>query len=220
MVEKQVKMSQSSERVSITTILDLNDHCLREIFKHLNVYDLRAVADVCSRFKQNAEPVFSLQFKDSCFDEGNNPNSDSYFRQLAPVLRNFGMLLNSLHISFIRGSELCQQSPHVAELITKYCGGSLNELKLSLFVLSVDVVQKMQPLLSRLRVLEMFMCTFEPTLLASQMFSSCFELHTLSLSRSEMFCADVTFPKLKSLNLYFNLSETNKDIERFLVSNP
>lgn len=41
-----------------TTILKLNDDCLSEVFKHLDLQSLCAVADVCNRFRQNAKVCF------------------------------------------------------------------------------------------------------------------------------------------------------------------
>lgn len=39
---------------STTAILDMDDDCLREVFGFLEPNDLSVVADVCSRFRENA----------------------------------------------------------------------------------------------------------------------------------------------------------------------
>lgn len=41
----------------------LDDDCLREIFKHLNVVDLSCAAEVCVRFNQHAQEVISTKHK-------------------------------------------------------------------------------------------------------------------------------------------------------------
>lgn len=48
-----------------STILTLNDDCLLEVFQHFNVPDLCSVADVCSRFRQNAKYCFAHSKKDN-----------------------------------------------------------------------------------------------------------------------------------------------------------
>lgn len=47
-------------RASHTIISDLNDDCIAEVFKYLDLKDLCAVADVCRRFRQNALNHFAL----------------------------------------------------------------------------------------------------------------------------------------------------------------
>lgn len=52
-------MDSSSNSTGVsTTLTDLNDDCLLELFKYLGLSDLCAVADVCSRFRQNSTIAF------------------------------------------------------------------------------------------------------------------------------------------------------------------
>lgn len=54
----------ASTSTSNVVILDLDD-CLQEVFKHLDLRDLCTAADVCRRFRQNAQSYFaSPEFKD------------------------------------------------------------------------------------------------------------------------------------------------------------
>lgn len=48
------------------TILNLNDHVLREIFEKLDDSGLINVANVCSNFRWNAQYVFSLRYAQKC----------------------------------------------------------------------------------------------------------------------------------------------------------
>lgn len=41
-----------------TVVFDVNDDCLREVFRHLDLFDLCTVADVCLRFRANAQEYF------------------------------------------------------------------------------------------------------------------------------------------------------------------
>lgn len=56
--------SSVSTSNSDTDILVLNDDCLLEVFNHLDLTDLVSTADVCRRFRQNAQDHFaSPKFK-------------------------------------------------------------------------------------------------------------------------------------------------------------
>lgn len=43
---------QAEMRLSEVSILDLNDDCLREIFRYLNQMDMATVANVCTQFRK------------------------------------------------------------------------------------------------------------------------------------------------------------------------
>lgn len=43
-----------------TSLLDLNDDCLFEVFHHLDLVDLASVGDVCSRLKATTQYYFEL----------------------------------------------------------------------------------------------------------------------------------------------------------------
>lgn len=56
-------MDSTPTSTHFTVILDMNDKCLVEVFKHLKLADLCAVAEVCRRFKKNATTCFELSEK-------------------------------------------------------------------------------------------------------------------------------------------------------------
>lgn len=128
-----------------TTILDLNDHVLLETFRNLGAGDVCAIADVCSTFKRNAQAEFMLWNKNLNFSTSAECNL--HIRQLAPALRNFASSTAVIGISLTPAHR--NQSPHVLKLIIKYCGVSLNELKLECVDFSASMVLKMSRLLSR-----------------------------------------------------------------------
>lgn len=53
--------------LSPTVITDLNDDCLVDVFKYLDLVDLCAVADVCFRFRQNSKRHFARSIKKGLF---------------------------------------------------------------------------------------------------------------------------------------------------------
>lgn len=68
---------------SETTILDLNDDCLREVFNIWGLNELAVVADVCARFREIAKPAAGSKFKKISLNA--HSSRTDYAR-----LRNFG----------------------------------------------------------------------------------------------------------------------------------
>lgn len=183
-----------------TSYLDLNDDVLREIFRNLDADDLCAVADLCSSFKRNAQAEFAQRYKDLRFDTdqhaadyvydadniSNRCNSANTIRfqlkRMALILRNFGLSLTSLDIDLPLELRKRNQSQHVIEMVSIYCGESLKELKLSNLEFSVETVRIMQPLLSGVQVLKLSCIWFDKNAAASEMLSFCSDLRTLEFS--------------------------------------
>lgn len=93
----------------------LNDDCLQEIFRNLSLFDLCSVANVCKKFKQNAEEIFTLKFSNSMvtLDE---------LHVAEHILRSFGTKIKSLSLN----------APHKNALLLMlitYCSGSKCQLE-------------------------------------------------------------------------------------------
>lgn len=226
------KMSYSSpsKRIcigSIKTIDELNDHILREVFKHLSVIDLCAVADVCSIFKRNAKTEISLRFRTKGFETyvGNYSSGDCdkrgiRLRQLPSILRHFGPVLKSFEIGLESSHKHYSQA--VMELINHYCSETLNELTLDGFEFAADFVLKLRPLLSQLQLLKFSDCCWKLNLDVPDSLVVCSKLEKLFIT----FCYDFfpfrvhfTFPKLKSVT-FGKLDIGNKAIENVLAVSP
>lgn len=68
MLELDVRMSRPNEFVQpTTTIEDLDDRLLREVFTCLDEYALACSADVNAKFKRNAHAVISSRYKHKRF---------------------------------------------------------------------------------------------------------------------------------------------------------
>lgn len=113
-------MDSNTASPSKTTIADLNDDCFLEVFKHLDSSDVCAAADVCRRFRLNAQSHFtSPKFRNvflsiQCheYDERLilNPQLDGPLDKadiiytgpqlklisISKVLRNFGAFIKSI----------------------------------------------------------------------------------------------------------------------------
>lgn len=75
---------------SKTNALELIDDCLQDIFGHLDLLDLCTVADVCTRFRENAKLYFAKkEYKDINL---NRAYDEEGMLGLCKVLRNTGPL--------------------------------------------------------------------------------------------------------------------------------
>lgn len=72
-----------------TAMLDLNDDCLMEIFRYLDLVDLYYVTEVCVRFKQCAQSLFPSKLK-TFLIKRSSP------QVLHSIIYNYGELVNEL----------------------------------------------------------------------------------------------------------------------------
>lgn len=199
--------SYSAKRLCIrstTTILELNDDVLSETFKHLNDRNLCVVADVCSTFKRNAQAEFASRYKKKYFILRVSVPAwgPIDFPPSLIAIRNFGRQINNLRI--ILHKPIANRSQTLMELVIERCGETLNGLSLECFHFSASIVPKLRPLLSRLQEISLSSCFWESAAVASDMFSSCPEMHTISIDNLDIhldFPFRGNMPKLESLIL-------------------
>lgn len=213
-----------------TTIGDLNDHVVREVFANLDDFALFCIADVNTTFNRNARAVIALRYKHKRFhisiQEDNicklstEPTFERMQLPASTFLRNFGFSLNSLHIHMSRKS-----FHDMLELIDHYCGESLCELSLERIDLTADHIPKMRPLLSRLTTLKLLECSWESEAVCVKMSSFCSQLEDLSIKNvcrsgvADMsFFNNVAFPKLFTAE-FCGLNFTAESIQGMLAAN-
>lgn len=228
-------MSQSNDSVQsmrTTTVYDLNDYVLRDIFDHLDDKDLCSVADVCFTFKRNAEAEFSARYNFDCYFFNYEPDEEYDWAtyqidlpHLKSLLRNFGSLLTSFDIGL--ADTVHNHSEEVMEMIIEYCGESLVELSLLNVKFTVDMIRKMQPLLARLQEFHVKMCRWDSMASMSEMFSHCTELNTLLLDAFRNFDDEhldfplrYNIPKLHTFDLQACDAIRKKSLLKFIKLNP
>lgn len=206
---------------SETTILDLNDDCLRAVFDVMAFDDLTVAADVCTRFRQNAVETAHLKFKQS---NGFKWSQKNWCSQL----RIFGGLLESVCVE--GGCEL-EDEPQVEfpkraiELLTKYCAKTIIKLKLDSVDLSDEFALLMQPMLKKVRRLEFDGCFLGEVFLRNLAIWSP-ELRELIFkdingSKDGEMSSDFLhqkYPKLEYVD-FDNVNVKNSDIGEFLKQN-
>lgn len=226
--------TEINPQAAATTILDVNDDCLREIFEKLNDSDLITVANVCSNFRWNAQHVFSLRYAQKyfcfCIDEAEFLTQRPHPTQLHllySTLRNFGPLINSLQIELNFGYPDSGISQKIMKLIVQHCSETLNEMRLLAITFNANVIPVLRPLLKRLKSLDFFCCHFDTESNASKIFFLCSQLKTLSITNitntsrlSLNLPIRFANPTLKSFKIEHCGKFTNKTIKKFLKKNP
>lgn len=66
-MSNELKIDVIPEQNSLTSILDLRDDCLLQIFNQLEGIDLVAVHQTCKKFRQLSEYHYSLKYKHKPF---------------------------------------------------------------------------------------------------------------------------------------------------------
>lgn len=174
--------SSSSSSSSNTVFVDLNDDCLAEVFKHLDLIDLCATSDVARRFRQNSQKHFaSPKFKNAVLhvecsnafsyllsqnntlricltNDSDSPKNN--FRHTLQFLRSFGMLVESVVIRKHGVSGNYKYKMRIFDLISLYCGGTLIELYLFVCDLVGENEITLRPLLLSLQFLSVFECEY------------------------------------------------------------
>lgn len=150
---------------SATTIYDLNDRILQEVFAHLSLDNLVAVADVNANFRWNARAVVSTRYQNEQLyvstwhnriwigSEGIESPPTWPLRKPA-IFRKFGETINALRMDR-------ESLDETTRLIHEYCGESLNTLILTDSEFTAGDMLKIQRLLPRFTSLKLYKCSWE-----------------------------------------------------------
>lgn len=133
------------------------------VFKYLSMDDLCSVADVCSRFRQNAQTqcLYSVPYRVEKMSE-----------QTARIIRKFGVFIKSIDV----GSGYYG---HSGLSLNQCCGATLTEIVIERYTLTSREMSFLQPLLPRLRKLTLKHCNMSHSFL-NVMLKWSPELHVLS----------------------------------------
>lgn len=204
----------SSSTHSTTTILDLNEDCLRSVFDFLNLSDLCDVADVCARFRDTAK-AHVAKSKHCVADECPS------FR----TLRNFASSLTSI---WIDGDFRKRRSKHqlrLMSLVNRHWSESITNLRLFKISINHRIASSMRSMLLRLETLSLEDCRWDDVHLQSLALDAP-ELRHLKFANfscvpwiAKLHGLDQTFPKLQSISFQFDYCK-HSEIKQFFFRNP
>lgn len=204
----------------------------------LDLLDLCACADACSRFRKNAKAGFGdYEVKKFNFPMDISLGFDSpenWLRNASKVLRLFGELIeiyiirNMPPINFAGGVwDGSKPLRGIIQLINRYCKVPAIDLNLSMFVLGDDIVDDMRPLFERLRTFSSFGCV------CSELWLREFALRSQELRELNLYSIDAfanegwsfgglhqPFRKLTKITFESFGKLSNYDIEEILKRNP
>lgn len=217
---KYHRVFDTFEEANCATLLWLNDDCLQKVFSYLELEDLCSVAEVCERFKLNAQIQFAQQHQRVRISwYGETTRSTRKMQYFERIMRNFGAFIRSLENVYP------WEGNRLVELVTRYCGSELRKLDLE----KVDIEDErllgtLRPLFSRLHELSVLDCKFS----ILPILSSCLELQMLELNCVDVANADENvihsifnqnFPKLTTAAVSVdNMDEIH--FENFVNMNP
>lgn len=230
-------------RTDATVILDLSDKCLLDVFEHMSLLDLCAIAEVCSRFKQIAKMCFGysnkkdLIFRDDIKSDGDSV--DQILFKTSKILRHFGPYFSKFdgydwpkYIPTPLNEEShAEYRRKIFELVIQYCSGTLAEMTFYDINVNDGMVPLMKPLLKDLRILNMFDFS------TGQAFLDMLPLWSTNLRELRLFLKSEgngnpdrqvlrydgfhqPFQKMKEISLNHAMDLNNHDIEEMLKHNP
>lgn len=119
--------TSSSKTDSPTKILDLPDFCLQKIFANLDQTDLVAVAEVCNRFRTNAQ-AHSSKFKHVNFY---GTGYVERMRSRLSMLRYFGASIETINLS--NSHKMINRQRLIVKHLHRYCNETLIQMMLCAF---------------------------------------------------------------------------------------
>lgn len=151
---EHAKIMCAEKVVNETSILNLNNDCLRTICECMDLLNLCAFADVCHRFQDAARAHFGSA-KCTIFRDVNMIKWDESMKRVQfSFLRNFGPSINSLRVS-----SSGRNDKFLFDSIVRNCSGTLNALGMRRFNIDRETAQKLLSFILGLKELRMADCT-------------------------------------------------------------
>lgn len=194
-------------------ILDIDDDCIQEIFDYLDVMDLCSVAEVCERFRANAQRQFAVHHKSLHFLEVATLNK----HRMASFIENFGQFAKKLNVSrhhLPRPITMCFTNM----LLWHFT--SLEEVTLHRFTLDEKFAELLFPLFVRLKKLCLYECRISNAF--SNVLANCSELTKIKVIESyveKSVWQPMCLPKLESFTVIESVSSQSEYLPEFLTGN-
>lgn len=202
---------------------ELVDDCLFDIYKYLEPMELANVADVCHRLRTTSQTFFAKsQFKQLKYPGSVVKNDDSnslVALKTSRVLRNFGASITHFEEIYLPSRLIFFLEMQVVNLLMKYCGESLVELKLDSLTFTHEMPLIETALFPHVHTLQWTLETIEQKVISpllSVWFPELRALTIISKAREN----PNNWPRFEKLTkLVLHGEWTNHDIEQFITQN-
>lgn len=192
-------------------LVALNDDCLQEVFRRLELLDLTRIAEVCKRFNKEAKKTFERKYKHLKLEYGSDFSGQP--EALEGMFGHFGSSIQTLSTE----AYASESETFILQLINRYCNPTLKSLELRAFDLEGNF-EHIMPMLSRLETLTLIECTCYFV----NVLSNCTELQKLRLENctflEENRFLEQQFMRLEEVHLISNNGINEATLERFLDS--
>lgn len=203
-----------------TSIFDLNDDCLREVFQLLYIDELTVVADVCTRFRRIAENCAHSELEH--FEMNYWSPNYAY-----TMLRIFGEAIKRVAVDGkAPRKNRTKFQKRLIGLVNLHCVGESIEICLKDFDITDEIANLMQPLLSRVRKIHLKDCQWGEVFLKNLPFWSPklreFECEWRDSKYEDQYFDSLhqRFSMLESISFLRTRNLRNSDIQEFLNQNP
>lgn len=208
-VQQDISMAES-------TLVDLNDDCLLEIFRMLSPDDLLSINDTCSRFRTLTVPAVTLKYGDTTINLNTwyiDEHSKFNILQIRHILRKFGSLIAG--VECFRSEANNNEIRQILNLILANCNGALRTLNLSHFHIDADIIDRLPPICDNLESLRLDRCTLHrPNSPSLPKWTKMLNLD-ISFENLENDLFDAFHPQLQRLVLGGAIKNLNQ-VDRFL----
>lgn len=182
-----------------STMLCLNDDCLREIFFWLPLLDLLSISDTCKRFRAISMTISSRKHTAIDLNATDKPLSPY---QMLRLIQNFGRIVRDLcfkRVEFL--NEL--QTQKIFDLIVENCSGNLKSLSIGGVQIDLSASQ-MRPFFGSLNELRLENCHMTMSTVDNS-FTECNDLLRFKVIQCQSifeFVPQQCFPKLETFQIF------------------
>lgn len=209
-----------------TTLLNLNDDCLLELYRYLDLVDLDAVANACTRLKWTTQDHVKRK-KDLIFPKNRFQlvSGDKGLQQMSQLMHNYGEFLKEFEqpdcFYFDNSRKLFERQ--ILSVVSNNCTGNLAKLKLEWFDTNDVDVNTLSPLIG---LEHLTLClSARNVALFSQLSRWCPNIKYLELQDGEgrspkIHGWDQTLHKLEEVKLCGPDRVENSDVAEMMKNNP
>lgn len=184
----------------------LNNDCLQEIFKHLNAFDLKSVAETCIRFNQLAKETFRLKYRHLKLRSLSNEAEkiQTLFFSFGSLIQSLEIVDNKLNYSMVR--LILRDCPHLKAL-------SLEDVAITCKWIGL------QTLFARIEALTLKNVVQRRCV--KNMFAKCLKLRRLTMKNCRQFNREMNqnFPNLQEVEI-LNSIDDNHHLYGLIRFNP